>query len=185
MTTRARIEWPAQAPPDDFADRVVRAALADRAAVAQDELAALGTGDLPSRTSVRRARGWRRALGWLVAAAFGATLVLGAVVLNESKQADRKQAAQAAAVIAAKEEEAKALQEQIDQAQGKINAIMDQLATATSDAQRAELKRKIEEEKMRQASLRAHPSASAAPAAAGAAKHTCKCAPGDPLCSCL
>jgi len=171
MSPGPRIDWPAQAPPDDFADKVVGAALGERPPVTVAE---------PMPIQPRQGV-WRRRLGWLVAAAFGATFLATILVVNKVQEAKRESAA-AAAVIAAKEEEAKLLQQQIQEAQQKVDVLMDQLATATNDAQRAELKQKIEEEKAKQAGLRARsgggdPGRQARPA--------CKCAPGDPLCSCL
>jgi hypothetical protein len=180
MTTRPRIDWPAQTPPHDFADRVVGATLADRVAVAHDEHAALGVGDLPPRTSVQpRARGWRGYTAWLVAAAFATMLLSGIVVVNKTQDAARQQAAQTA-IIQAKEEENRLLRQRMLEAQAKVDALIDELATASTDVQRAELKRKIEEERQRQAALK-----SSAAGAAGKVRAACNCQPGDPLCSCL
>ena len=213
MTPRPRIDWPAQTPPDDFADRVVAAALSDRVAVAQDEPVALGTGDLSMRNSLQpRARAWRGWAGWLVAAAFGMMFFAGIVAHNKTQEAARQQAI---AAITAQEEEHKLLKQQMAEAQAKIDALVDQLTVATNDAQRAELKRKIEEEKngqrflasragggeapppapaaapvpvaaKRSAGGAAAPAAAAPPPAAKAgSKPTCKCQPNDPLCTCL
>jgi hypothetical protein len=180
MTLRPRIDWPAQTPPDDFADRVVAAALTDRVAVAQDEPAALGAGDLPPRNSLApRRRGWA---GWLVAAAFGMMLIAGAGLFNKTQEAARQQAVAAEQARVAAEENAK-LKKQMQEAQATIDAIMDQLASATTDAQRAELKDKINAEKMRQSSLAK--SRAAGGGADRASKAPCNCKAGDPLCSCL
>jgi hypothetical protein len=150
MTPLPRIDWPAQTPPDDFADRVVDAALADRTAAAQDERAALGVGDLPMRTSLQpRKRGWRGRITWFLAAACLLSFAGWVFVLGRTREAER-QAAEQAAIIATKEEETRRLQQDMIQAQAKIDALMDQLATASTDANRTELKRKIEEEKSRQ-----------------------------------
>jgi hypothetical protein len=200
MTPRPRIDWPAQTPPDDFADRVVETALTDRVAVAQDEPAALGAGDLPLRGSLQpRARGWRVHAGWLVAAALGTMFMAGIVVFNKTQEAERQQAIAAEQVRVASEENAK-LKTQMEEAQQKIDALVDQLSVSTSDAQRAELKRKIDEEKSLLAvksrgsaavAMKAAPAAAAVPPAAAAPppaakpKPACKCQPNDPLCSCL
>jgi threonine dehydrogenase-like Zn-dependent dehydrogenase len=183
MTPRPRIDWPAQTPPDDFADRVLAAALTEGVAVAHDEHAALGVGDLPPRTSVGpRARAGRGYIGWLVAAAFATMLLSGIVVVNKTQEAARQQALQAE-LITAKEEENKIHRQRMLEAQAKVDTLIDQLVTASTDAQRADLKRKIEEERQRQAALQS--SARGAVGAASKARAPCKCQPGDPLCSCL
>jgi hypothetical protein len=182
MTPRPRIDWPAQTPPDDFADRVVAAALTERVVAAQDEPAALGAGDLLPRNSVQpRARGWRGYMSWLVAAAFGMMVFAGIVVHDKTQEAARQQAIAAEQARVAAEENAK-LRQQMVEAMAKVDTLMDQLSSATSDAQRSELKRKIDEEKARQVALKR--------AAGGGgdrvmSKPPCKCQPGDPLCSCL
>jgi hypothetical protein len=70
-----------------------------------------------------------------------------------------------------------------------MSQLQDQLAKATDDKQKAEILAKIEEEKRKADELKKgssggpRPGGAAAPG--GAAKPPCKCAAGDPLCSCL
>jgi septal ring factor EnvC (AmiA/AmiB activator) len=162
---------------------VVAAALTDRVAVAQDEPAALGAGDLPLRSSLQpRARGWRVHAGWLVAAALGTMFMAGIVVFNRTQETARQQAIAAEQVSVAAEENAK-LKKQLEEAQQKVDALIDQLAVASTDDDRAELKRKIEEEKARQYALKGRAAGGGPPAAK--TKPACKCQPNDPLCSCL
>jgi colicin import membrane protein len=101
-------------------------------------------------------------------------------------QEARERATQAA--LQAQQEEARRMQIELEKQTQKVNDLMAQLSQATSDAQRAEIKRQIEAEQRKAQAIRA--STAARPSSGGGdapakPKPPCNCQPGDPLCSCL
>lgn len=129
----------------------------------------------------------KKKLQRMVGASIGGAILLavvgGIVIHNKTQEAERQAAIAAEAARTAAEENAK-LKKQMDEAQAKIDVLVGQLGEATNDAQRAELKAKIQAEKDRQAALKAAPRGGGG-AAPDKAKPPCKCQPGDPMCSCL
>jgi colicin import membrane protein len=162
--------WPAQEARDDFADRVVGAALrGSRANLA-------GTVEAAPHRARNRFLG-RAAMAWAASATLVAVLLVA--YLGKTKMEHEREARLTAAKLVAAEQQALRLTREREELEARI-AILSRLVAARDEQDRLRSDPKLQ---LPQKQMSTRPSGSMAPA--GSARPDCNCDPGDALCSCL